>query len=346
MQAGGRNWRRTLRRGLDHLARRLGVLQWHERRMRQRPTRLMFHRVLPPAEGRDYPFPSLVVDTDAFAAMVDWLAKHTTVCTALAAGSATTPSDRPVVAITFDDGYEDNHRCAAPILEQAGLRGTFYVATGFVDQGLLWYDRAALLVRLAPTQALTDAAAAIGMAVPVHSTNSAADRVDAWVEGLKRVPTAARRRWLELVGAQVGAAAALPGQDRFAPMQPEQLRQLAARGHEIGSHTVQHEILPLLDDAALRHELTASRERLREWLGTDVPGFCYPNGSYDARVAAAVAAAGYAYAVTTCDPADAGLVDAFRLPRIDMNPSRFGAAADFDPVAFRAEISGLHARLR
>lgn len=338
MHAGGRNWRRTLRRGLDHLARRVGVLQWHERRMRRQPTRLMFHRVLPPAECRDYPFPSLVVDTDAFAAMVDWLASHTTVCPALAATPAVAAAERPVVAITFDDGYEDNHRWAAPILEAAGLRATFYVATGFVDHGLLWYDRAALLIRNAPAAVLAAAAAAVGMPAP----GASATAVDPWVEALKRMPSPARRQWLDQVGAQV----ALRDQDRFAPMRPEQLRELLARGHEIGSHTVQHEILPLLDDAALRHELTASRDRLREWLGQDVVGFCYPNGSYDDRVAEAVAAAGYAYAVTTRDPAEATGVDAFRLPRIDMNPSRFGDGADFDLVAFRAEICGLHARLR
>jgi peptidoglycan/xylan/chitin deacetylase (PgdA/CDA1 family) len=36
------------------------------------------------------------------------------------------------VAITFDDGYEDNHREALPILERLGLKATVYVATGLL----------------------------------------------------------------------------------------------------------------------------------------------------------------------------------------------------------------------
>jgi peptidoglycan/xylan/chitin deacetylase (PgdA/CDA1 family) len=36
------------------------------------------------------------------------------------------------VAITFDDGYEDNFRVALPILEREGLKATVYVATGLL----------------------------------------------------------------------------------------------------------------------------------------------------------------------------------------------------------------------
>jgi peptidoglycan/xylan/chitin deacetylase (PgdA/CDA1 family) len=35
------------------------------------------------------------------------------------------------VAITFDDGYRNNHAVALPLLRAAGLRATFYVATAY-----------------------------------------------------------------------------------------------------------------------------------------------------------------------------------------------------------------------
>ena len=41
---------------------------------------------------------------------------------------------RPAVAVTFDDGYADNHTRALPLLEAAGAPATFFLTAGFVDR--------------------------------------------------------------------------------------------------------------------------------------------------------------------------------------------------------------------
>ena len=41
---------------------------------------------------------------------------------------------RPAVALTFDDGYADNHAQVAPLLEQFGLPATFFITTGLIDR--------------------------------------------------------------------------------------------------------------------------------------------------------------------------------------------------------------------
>ena len=49
-------------------------------------------------------------------------------------GHATIPaSDKPLVAVTFDDGYLDNFEHAAPILARHGIPAAFFVSTGIVD---------------------------------------------------------------------------------------------------------------------------------------------------------------------------------------------------------------------
>ena len=98
-----------------------------------------------------------------------------------------------------------------------------------------------------------------------------------------------------------------------------QVRGLIAAGWEIDSHTLTHPDLRTLDDATLRHELRGSRALLRRTFGVAVDFFCYPAGRYDARVQAAVRAAGYA-AATTVEPGLASRAgDPFALPRIRVN---------------------------
>lgn len=45
------------------------------------------------------------------------------------------------LAITFDDGYKDNHEVAAQELQKRGLPACFFIATGFIGSDLVpWWD--------------------------------------------------------------------------------------------------------------------------------------------------------------------------------------------------------------
>lgn len=82
-------------------------------------------------------------------------------------------------------------------------------------------------------------------------------------------------------------------------MTEDQLRDLAAAGWDIGSHTVTHRELSLVDEATALRELRASRFRLERILGRPVQWFCYPVGKYDTASEGLVRRAGYVLAVTT-----------------------------------------------
>lgn len=72
---------------------------------------------------------------------------------------------------------------------------------------------------------------------------------------------------------------------------------MAEQGIEFGSHGLTHRSLPSLGEEALRQELLDSRRRIAERLGR-CDSLAYPFGHWDARVAAAAAAAGYRWAFT------------------------------------------------
>ena len=92
----------------------------------------------------------------------------------------------------------------------------------------------------------------------------------------------------------------------------DQIRAVAAAGHEVGSHTLRHTALAGADRRIVVEEVTQSREILEDVLGGPVRGFAYPYGSFDAAAADAVRAAGYDHA---CVTKDYSVSDRFTLPR-------------------------------
>jgi peptidoglycan/xylan/chitin deacetylase (PgdA/CDA1 family) len=77
-----------------------------------------------------------------------------------------------------------------------------------------------------------------------------------------------------------------------------ELAELQAAGWEIGSHCVRHPLLTQVDDDRLRRELTVSRERIGEMLGSPCRTLAYPTGDHDDRVVRFVREAGYVAAAT------------------------------------------------
>jgi peptidoglycan/xylan/chitin deacetylase (PgdA/CDA1 family) len=72
-----------------------------------------------------------------------------------------------------------------------------------------------------------------------------------------------------------------------------QIRTMIRNGWELDAHTLTHRDLTTLTRADLRHEVAGSRTWIRRRFHVPVDFFCYPSGRYDARVLAAVRAAGF-----------------------------------------------------
>lgn len=83
----------------------------------------------------------------------------------------------------------------------------------------------------------------------------------------------------------------------------EFLCDVIARGHEIGSHSTSHKMLPSLCRSERRSEIATSKKILEDELQINVYGFRAPNFAFQSCDAATVMESGYAYESSRLDKA-------------------------------------------
>jgi O-antigen/teichoic acid export membrane protein/peptidoglycan/xylan/chitin deacetylase (PgdA/CDA1 family) len=136
--------------------------------LRRRPLVLCYHGigVSPRADDPEY----LRVDPARFRAHVEILAEAGATFTTLAdlaARARSGPLPAGLVAITFDDGYQDNHDIALPILQELGVTGTIFVATGLIGKPNPWMRPGSGLRMMHPSE--LHAVAAAGFELGAHT---------------------------------------------------------------------------------------------------------------------------------------------------------------------------------
>jgi peptidoglycan/xylan/chitin deacetylase (PgdA/CDA1 family) len=232
---------------------------------------------------------------------------------------------RPVIALTFDDGYADNLHNALPLLERYNIPATIFIATGWTDRGEpFWWDRLiAIVLSIDP--------------LPPRISVHVGDEEFTWRRNMKARNHRRERDQLHLaVWSRLVAATdderevALNQLQSYGnsepevdpatrPMTREELRRLATSPLiEIGAHTISHCSLPDLAPEAQFEEIQGSRRQCRELTGQLPSSFAYPFGNLDARTPELVRSAGFERACSTEKEIVWDGADEMLLPRITM----------------------------
>jgi len=275
---------------------------------------LIFHRVLPQTDPL---FPAELCAA-RFDAMCAWLKRWFQVLPLDQALQQLREQRLPAraLAITFDDGYADNHDIALPILLKHGLTATFFIASDFLNGGCMWNDRVIEALRRSARQGL-DLTRATGGVLERLDLSSAEARRRAVAEVLPRIKHLAQPERSAMVDAIVAEAGQRPPSDLM--MTTGQLRALRAAGMSVGAHTASHPILAVLDDAQARAEIAGGRAALESLLNESVRLFAYPNGKrgqdYGERECQLVRELGFDAAITTNHGVMSAYGDFFQVPR-------------------------------
>ncbi|MTJ83671.1 MAG: polysaccharide deacetylase family protein [Telmatospirillum sp.] len=282
----------SLGRVAKDLAFRTGaVAAWHRLVNRDTLTVVMFHRVLPESELRSAD-PGYTVSTTLFAQCLDFFSRHYRIISlddlvsAIGGGPRLPPR---ALLITFDDGWDDNLRHAAPLLVERGLPALVFLATDPVSSRTAWWWQETLSHALREgLRSFADLWAAVpGQDAPPPPGPA---RHPALLVRYGALEEADRERIL----APLSPAPATTGRPGRHMLTPERALRLGTMGIALGGHGAGHLPLSLLADP--QQDL----RRARQWLGTfagetaDRPvSLSFPHGRYSPRVAALAKECGF-----------------------------------------------------
>jgi peptidoglycan/xylan/chitin deacetylase (PgdA/CDA1 family) len=251
-------------------------------------------------------------------------------------------SRRPLVAVTFDDGYADNFLEAKPLLDAADVPATVFVVSGAVGRAReFWWDELERVL-LSPVpvpaalQLVTDGQRSTLRLDEGRYTGAHHERHLNW-NAIGRVDPLPRHRAfrsaheaLRLASAgerDAAMSALLEGRETDAreshrTLTEEELRLLAdGELVEVGAHTVTHPVLSRIPEPDQRWETAQSKSELEVLLGRPVRTFSYPYGGrndYSETTVSAVRGAGYAVACTTNRDLVYRRTSRFELPRFSV----------------------------
>jgi peptidoglycan/xylan/chitin deacetylase (PgdA/CDA1 family) len=272
---------------------------------------LVYHRVLPKSD----PLLPDQITIDEFNVQMQALSEHFRVLPLEEALQCLRQGNLPSKAacVTFDDGYADNVECALPILQSHGVRATFFVATGFLDGGMMWNDTVIEAVRRFTGDVLDLGYCGLGC-YAAQTTEQRQGAIESLLQRLKYLEPEERSD--KVLAIAECADAHLP--DNLM-MTSEQLRLLHSAGMGIGAHTVHHPILTRVIRDVARDEIAGSKDALERIISVPVRLFAYPNGvpdrDYNIDHVRLVRELGFSAAVSTAwGVANAG-AEFYQLPR-------------------------------
>jgi len=315
---------------------------------RRAPLVLGYHRVVEDFEANARTsIPAMLVSCRMLEAQLDWIGRRysfVSVEDLLTHAASGAPFERPVAAVTFDDGYADVYENAFPLLKRKGIPAAVFLVTDVVgtSRARVYDILYLLLVRGSPAAraGLIRRLADLGVPLPADADRRVfGDPFTGMRFCFTTLPRAALVRVIEDLERQI-------------PLEPSALQPLAAMtwdmvfemrraGFTIGSHTKRHMLLTNEAPDVVSDELDGSRRELERRLGAPVPYFAYPDGRFNSAVVSAVAAAGYQLAFTTCHHRDAQYPMLTVPRRLLWEQSSTDTASRFSPPLMSCHVNGI-----
>jgi len=248
---------------------------------------LMFHRISNDSDPLWSPMP-----VESFGRLMKELSEKACVVRLENIDEIKQYPDKPLVALSFDDGYPDFLENAVGILVNFGLPAHLNVCPGLIDKGVPPWTQILSFFLLHN--------AGKNLKFPNGKTRQIEDKIceSNFIEicnELYAVDDKTRTRWIDSLAKEI------PELKLPRLMGWDQIKECARLGIHIGSHGLNHRNMNKIEDEdLLREEIDESKRRIHEEVDTEPLIFAFPSGLYNELSMEIVRKGGYKVALL-CD---------------------------------------------
>jgi len=225
--------------------------------------------------------------------------------------------NKTYIAITFDDGYEDNFKLGAPILEKYNVPATFFLTTDFIDNANLvpWWDILESLIVKANDKIVDEDGIRYNLFL-------LRDKVSFYKKNRNSILKnyANKEEIIDKIREKLSIME-IPSGNKF--VRWDVLKSINSILFDFGAHTTSHSLLVLKNKDLLKREAAESKRIIELNLRRKVELFAFPYGGevemQDVK-AEVINEAGYIGAVTTIFGSNNKSSDLLLLKRIRISP--------------------------
>jgi len=192
---------------------------------------------------------------------------------------------KPLVALSFDDGYRDFYENALSILTKYGMPAHHNICPGLIDKKMLpWTQILNLYLQYNPVAEIE---------LPNNHTFKIQGKINENIflqlcNQLYTVPADKLNEWIKEVAAKI------PKEKINVLMDWRMIEECSKSGIHIGSHSLTHQNLSkLTNENELIKEIEESKIKIQSKTGIDPQIFAFPNGLYNDQSMQMVKDAGY-----------------------------------------------------
>ncbi len=291
----------------------------------KRLTILLYHGVTATASKGVENYTVKHVTASEFRRDMAWLKEHCTVQgmdEVVEIARNGDPLPPRAAAVTFDDGFANNHTVAAPILDELDIPATFYITAGIVNTNLMfWVDKLEDCLNLTTNKNISVELGGKTASFGLQDAAARVDAIDTIKAWCKQADVAGKNAILQQVEAATGITPAVHHAANYEKITWSQTRELADHPRFIvGGHSLYHDILAAQSMEREADDIKLCQGLLSHVLERPIDHFSYPEGQsnhYRPETISALKACGVVCSPSAiCGTNSSDELDPFHLRRI------------------------------